>query len=200
MSTRSHLACVLAILFAVFSLPTFAQDEDATPPPVERAVKPKPEPSLPSSVVLPLKTVKEAFPEVTRQLSTGVDASALGNPKLTRQVIYGSPDGAKRVTLSVAEYEYESQAVLAYQLAEQKSQLPELEPIAISNIGQKVFAGLIKQGSETQIVITIRSDTLLVGARLAGYEDTTENIAKLADLTRLEEAESHTRGSAFRKR
>lgn len=203
MSTRSQLACVLAILFAILALNAHAQDnnnEDATPPPPSVKKSAKPGPLLSQSVILPLKAVREAFPEVIRQLSTGADSGAPDRPKLTRAVVYASRDGTKQVALSVDEYEYESQAVSAYQEAQQKSQLAEFESIAISNIGQQVFAGAIQQGGETQIVITTRNDTLLVGARLAGYEDTTDNIAKLAELARLQEAESHTRASAIRKR
>jgi hypothetical protein len=200
MSTRSQLACLLAILVAILALNARAQDEEATPPRPSVKKSAKSEPLLPQTVMLPLKAVKEAFPDVTRQLSTGPDSGALDQPKLTRAVVYASHDGAKQVTLSVDQYEYESQAVLAYQQAEQKSQLAEFESIAISNIGQQVFAGAIKRGSETQIVITTLNGTLLVGVRLAGYEDTTDNISKLAELARLQEAESHTRVSVSRKR
>jgi len=200
MSTRSRLACILAILLGTSCLNAQAQDQDSTDTPPGGRRSTKSEHLLPQSVIIPLKAVREAFPEVTRQVTTGPDSGALDNPRLTRVVVYASRDGAKQVALSVDEYEYESQAVLAYQQAEQKSQLPEFEPIAISNVGQQVFAGAIKREGGTQIIVVTLNDTLLVAVRLTGYEDTTDNISKLVELARLQESGTHTRGSAFRKR
>lgn len=200
MSTRSQLACILAVLVGILALNAYAQDEDATTPPARSKKSTKAEPLLPRTVVIPLQPVKDAFPEVSRQVSTGPDSSARGTPKLTRAVVYASSDGAKQVTLTVDEYEYESQALLAYQQANQETLAAEFEPIAISNVGQQVFAGAMKQGGATQIVVVTLNSLLLVGARLAGYDDTTDNISRLVELTRLQESESHTRGNAARKR
>jgi hypothetical protein len=203
MSTRSRVVCLVGIVVGTLCLNAYAQDEEPAAPPArskKSAKAEKAEPLLPRTLLLPLKPVKDAFPELTRQASTGPDSSALGTPRLTREVVYASSDGAKQLTLTVDEYEYESQALLAYQQANQKTLITEFEPIAISNVGQQVFAGAMKQGSETQIVVVTVNNRLLVGARLAGYDDTTDNISKLVELARLQESESHTRVSAARKR
>ena len=200
MSTRSRVVCLVGIVVGTLCLNAYAQDEDATAPPARSKKSTKAEPLLPRTLIIPLKPVKDAFPEVIRQASTGPDSSALGTPRFTRAVVYASSDGAKQVTLTVDEYEYESQALLAYQQANQKTLAAEFEPIAISNVGQQVFAGAMKQGNETQIIVVTLNNRLLVGARLAGYDDTTDNISKLVELARLQESESHTRVNTARKR
>jgi len=107
-------------------------------------------------------------------------------------VIFSTKDGSKKVTLSVAEYGNPSDASSAYQQAVQKSQLPEFNPIAVSNVGQQVFAGTVAQGAETQVGLTALNGTLIVGATLAGFDATTENMGKLAELARKEVSEAKT--------
>ena len=189
------------VLFSLVALgllaSAYAQDQEPDEP-ATGSKSAKSEPLLRRNVVVSIRDVEQSFPEISKQTDSGADASAAAKPIATRMVVFSSRDGAKKLTLSVDEYEYGSQAVRAYEEAARKGELPEFEPIAISNVGQQVFAGALKQGGETQIVVTAVDDTLLVAAMLAGYEDTTENISKLADLTRMEVAEAHTRVKARR--
>jgi len=193
-----------AITFAVLLLCPLiyghAQDQDAsTPPPPATPKKAPSEPTLPRGVILPLKTVKESFPAVTQQLDTGPDTVATPKPTISRLTVYASRDGVNKVTLTVDEYQYGSEASLAYEQAAQKTQLPDFEPIAIANVGQRVFGGTLKQGGETQILIVVLEDRIVVGAVLSGFDNTTDNISKLAELMRLQVADLHIRPSS-RKR
>src|SRR5579871_209288 len=183
------------LLFAVVALgllaPASAQDQERTEPDTGKSTKS--ELLLRRNVVVPIKDVEQSFPEITKQTDSGVDTASPAKPIATRMVVFASRDGAKKLTLTVDQYEYGSQAVLAYEEAARKSDLPEFETIAISNVGQQVFAGALKQGGEMQIVVTAVDDRLLVTAMLAGYVDTTENISKLADLARLQVSEARAR-------
>ncbi len=108
-------------------------------------------------------------------------------------VIYATNDGSKKIILSVDDYENPSEAWLAYQQAVKRSDLPEFTSIAVSNVGQLVVAGTMTKGSETHTEVTTQDGALLVGATLAGFDATTEEIGKLVELTReeLSEAKAH---------
>ena len=187
---RPALILAIAMLCPLALACAQDQEEPAAPPPVSKKAASD---MLSHNVVVPLKVVRQFFPALTRQLEAGVDAAAFGKPSATRRVIYVSGDGAQRITISVDNYTYGSEALLAYQQAAQKTQLAEFESIAISGVGQQVFGGTMKQDSETQVTITASDDKILLTVTLAGYEATTDNIAKLADLARLEISEAHAR-------
>lgn len=140
-----------------------------------------------------LKATQQFFPAVTRELNAGANPTAVGQPRATRMVIYGTNDGSKKVTLSVDDYENPSEAWLAYQQAVKRTDLPEFTSIAVSNVGQQVVAGTVTKGSETHTEVTTQDGALLVGASLAGFDATTEEIGKLVELTReeLSEAKAH---------
>jgi hypothetical protein len=183
------------LLFAVVALgllaSAYAQDQESSEPDTGKSTRS--EPLLRRNVVVSIKDIARLFPEIIKQTDSGADTGAPAQPLASRMVVFASRDGAKKLTLTVDQYKYGSQAVLAYEEAARKSDLPEFEPIAIANVGQKVFAGALKQGGETRILVAAVDDTILVAAILAGYEDTTENISKLADLARLEVSEARAR-------
>ena len=82
-----------------------------------------------------------------------------------------------------------SEASSAYQEAVQKSKtVPGFKVIAAPDLGADAFMGTVTQGEETHIGLGALRGTWIGGATLAGYEPTSDNIAKLASLTREEEA------------
>ena len=83
-------------------------------------------------------------------------------------------------------------ATRAYQEALEKSLIPGFEPIAIPNIGQKAFAGSVTIGGETHIGLGALDGTLIVGATLAGFDVTPDNITNLVGLARAEADKADT--------
>ena len=77
--------------------------------------------TLPRDVIVPLSEVTRLFPDIIREASTGRNATATGNPKATRMVIYESGDGSKKVTITVDQYGSPRDASSAYKEAVQKS-------------------------------------------------------------------------------
>ena len=143
---------------------------------------------LPRKAVVPISMVNRFFPEVTREASTGRNLTAVANPKATRSVIYANSDSSKKVTITVDQYPTASDASSAYQEAVAKSKtVPGFKPVPAENLGQNAFVGTVTQGGETHIGLGALHGTLIVGATLAGYDPTPENIAKLISLTREEE-------------
>ncbi len=191
--SRSRLAWLAAIIIGALCLSAYGQDEPVTEP--SSSTSSTSDFTLPRKMFVSLGVVKQFFPAVTRQYSPDSNSTAVGKPQATRMVIFSTNDGSKRVTLSVADYDNPGDASSAYQQAAQKSQLPEFNPIAVSNVGQQVFAGTVAQGTQTQVSLTALDGTLIVGATLAGFDATTENIGKLAELARKEvsEAKTHAR-------
>jgi pimeloyl-ACP methyl ester carboxylesterase len=144
--------------------------------------------TLPRMVVVSLSVVKQYFPEVTREASTGRNATAVGNPKATRSVIYATGDGSKKVTITVDEYASSNDALSAYRQAVRKSQIPGFKRLPAPHVGQQSFAGTVTRGAETHVGLGARAGKLIVGATLAGYSATPNNIAKLVHLARREDA------------
>jgi len=145
--------------------------------------------TLPRNVIVSLSEVSRLFPDIARQGSTGRNSTATGNPKATRMVIYESGDGSKKVTLSVDQYRSSSDASSAYQQAVQKSQsVPGFKPVPVPAAGRQTFAGTTTMGAETHIGLGALDHTLIVGATLAGYDATPDNIAKLVDVARMQGA------------
>ena len=147
---------------------------------------------LPCKVVVPISVVSRFF-SVTREVSTGQNLTAVGNPTATRSVIYANSDSSKRVTITVDQYATPTDASSAYQEAVQKSKtVPGFEPVSASDLGQNAFIGTVTQGDEIHIGLGTLQGTLIVGATLVGYDRTPDNIAKLVSVTREEEAAAKT--------
>ncbi len=146
---------------------------------------------LPQKVIVPLNVVNQLFPEINQEASTGINLTAVGNPRATRSTIYTSSDGSKKVTLTADQYESLSDASSAYQQAVQKSKLPEFIPLAIPNLGQQSFAGTVTKNAETHIGLGLLDGRLIVAVTLAGYEASPSNIANLVTLARIENSRAN---------
>jgi hypothetical protein len=155
-----------------------------------------PESVLPRSFVVTLSVVEEFFPEVSKEVSTGQNSTAVGNPKTTRSVIYANDDGSKKVTVSVDHYETTTDAASAYERAVEKSKIPGFKSVSVSNVGQKAFAGTVTMGAETHVGLGALVGKLIVGVTLAGYDVTPDNVAKLVSLAHKEDAAARTASGA----
>ncbi len=154
---------------------------------------------LSREVVVPLSVVNRFFPEITREATTGQNLTAVGNAKATRSVIYANSDSSKNVTMTVDQYASSSDASSAYQEAVQKSKtVPGFKPIPAENLGQNAFIGTVTQGGETHIGLGALDGTVIVGATLAGFDPTPDNIDKLISMTREEEGVAKTAVAAKR--
>ena len=143
---------------------------------------------LPRNVVVPISVVNRFFRDITREITTGRNLTAVGQFTATRSVIYANIDSSKKVTISVDQYASSSDASSAYQEAVQKSKVvPAFKSLPLGNLGHNAFIGTVTQGDETHIGLGALHDTIIVGATLAGYDSKPKNIAKLISLTREEE-------------
>ncbi len=176
MHSGSHLRRIAALLIAITgSLSSAAYGQS-------------PGSLLPRKVVVPISVVSRFF-SVTREVSTGQNLTAVGNPTATRSVIYANSDSSKKVTITVDQYATPTDASSAYQEAVQKSKIvPGFKPVSASDLGQNAFIGTVTQGDEIHIGLGTLQGTLIVGATLVGYDPTPDNIAKLVSVTREEEA------------
>lgn len=144
---------------------------------------------LPGNFILPLNAVSQLFPQAIRPARSGPNEVAVGNPIATREVIYADQDASMLVTISVDQYGSTNDAASAYQLALHKSsEVPGFIPIAIPVVGQKAFAGTVTMGGETHVGLGALDSTLIVGATLAGFSATTDNVTALVALARVEDA------------
>jgi hypothetical protein len=148
---------------------------------------------LPRDVVVSLSVVNRFFREVTQEISSGPDLTAVGNPIATRSVIYANSDNSKKVTITVDQYASLSDASSAYEEALQKSRIvpgfmPIFAPSLVPSVRANAFIGSVTQGAETHVGLGILDGTLIVGATLVGYDPTHANIAKLISLARKEKA------------
>ena len=150
--------------------------------------------TLARKVVVPLRVVNRLFPEITRQTRTGRNPTATNNPKATRiVVIYATGDGSKKVTITLDQYASSNDASSAYEQAVQKSQsVPGFAPVAVSDLGQRAFAGTVTMDAETHVGLGLLDGRLIVGVTLAGYDATRDNTAKLVALARTEAAAAKT--------
>ena len=149
--------------------------------------------TLARKVVVPLRVVNRLFPEITRQTRTGRNPTATNNPKATRIVIYATGDGSKKVTITLDQYASSNDASSAYEQAVQKSQsVPGFAPVAVSDLGQRAFAGTVTMDAETHLGLGLLDGRLIVGVTLAGYDATRDNTAKLVALARTEAAAAKT--------
>jgi len=197
MRRRLAVAWFAAVLLGALSLKVYAQDEVVTPPPSTKTSSTS-EPTLRRDMFVSMSVVKDFFP-VSRNTS-GTHSSPFGKPVATRVEDYTSSDGSLKVSLTVDQYANPGEALSAYQEADQKSQSDETNPIAISSVGQQVFAYMVSKAGATRVSIIAVDGPLVVGATLSGYEATTDNISKLGDLTRKEVAQASTHINTRRKR
>jgi hypothetical protein len=145
--------------------------------------------SLPRSSIISLSAVRQQFPDVTRQESTGPNSTSSGNPGATRQVIYSNGDSSKKVTVSVDQYPSAEAASSAFQEAVDKSQkVSGFTALPVPDIGQKASAGIVTQGTESHVGVGSVSGTLIIQATIAGYETSPQNISKIQDVARSEVA------------
>lgn len=143
--------------------------------------------TLPESVIVSQGVVASYFPQVTAQAETGPNPLRSGSPTASRFVIYASPDGAKKVTISVDQYRSSADAAAAYQEAAQKSRaVPGFRPLTMPKLADQVFGGTVTQGAETHIGIGALGGTRIISATSAGYDATSDNIVKLRALTERE--------------
>jgi hypothetical protein len=158
------------------------------------------ETSLPLNVIVPLSAVSRYFPDIAREVSAGPNSTATGNPKATRMVVYETGDGSKKVTISLDRYASARDASSAYQQAVQKSQsVSGFKPVSVPTLGQRTFAGTTTMGTETHVGLGMLDNDLIVGATLAGYDPTADNVAKLAALGRMQRAAARVGSSRSRK-
>ena len=78
---------------------------------------------LARATVAPISKVNRFFPEVTREVITTRNMTAVANANATRSVIYSDGDSAKKVTITVDQYPTERDASAAYQEAWRKVNL-----------------------------------------------------------------------------
>ena len=176
-----------AVLFiAAFSiLPTAGAGES---PSAEASAISASNAVLSHDAVVPPTVVTRFFPEITQEISTGQNSTAVGKPKATRSVIYANSDNSKKVTITVDQYANSSEASSAYQEAVQKSKTVRgFKPISTPDLGGHAFIGTVTQGAETHIGVGALHGTLIVGATLAGYDPTPDNTAGLIALIHEEE-------------
>jgi len=125
---------------------------------------------LPLNFVVTLRLVNQFLPEIVQLASTG--------------------NKTKLVTITVDRYGSASDAAAAYQEALAKSKAaPGFGPISIQpNVGGQAFAGTSSQGDETHLGLGALDGELIVGATLAGFDATPDNLINLIGLARAEDA------------
>src|SRR5262249_49450033 len=144
---------------------------------------------LPRDRIIPLNTVQEVLPKMSRETVTGQDETAVGHPTGTRSVTYATADGSQRVVISVDQYQSPQDASSAYQQASQASQeVPGAEGEPVSDLGQRAFIGVATQGNETHVGGGALYGDLIVTVTLQGYDGTKENRAKVIAIIRKQAA------------
>jgi hypothetical protein len=145
--------------------------------------------TLPRNVVLTLSEVQQVLPEMSQETATGEDETALGTPRGTRGVTYATADGTRRVVISVAQYQTGQDASAVYGAAVQGSlAAPGGAGEAVANLGEQAFLGVSSQGDETHVGGGALYGDLIVNVTLQGYDGTTENRGRVAELIRMEAA------------
>ena len=145
--------------------------------------------TLPRNVVLTLNEVKQILPEMSQETATGQDETALGTPRDSRSVTYATADGARRVVISVAQYPSAQDASSAYTAAIQGSlDAPGGAGGAIANVGEQAFIGSSALGDESHVGGGALYGDLIVNVTLQSYDGTTENLARVTELIRMEAA------------
>jgi hypothetical protein len=144
---------------------------------------------LPRDRIIPLSTIKEFLPEMSREMATGSDETAIGKPTGTRSVTYATADGSQRVVISVDQYQSPQDASSAYQQAFQLSQkVPGAKGEPVSDLGERAFIGVATQGNETHVGGGALYGDLIVTVTLQSYDGTKENGAKVRAIIRRQAA------------
>ena len=140
---------------------------------------------LPQEALVGLDVVQNYFPEIEQQTATSENSTASGTPDATRMVIYEGGDG-RRVTVSGDQYPSADAAASAFEQAIGNSETVQgFVPLpAPADVGDKAFAGSVTQGADTHIGYGALAGEYVIGVTSAGYPATTENVEKLAGLTR----------------
>jgi hypothetical protein len=181
-----RLAVLLIAALVALSLPACGNGNDNSEPTSETSSGST---LLPRNVVLTLSEVKEVLPEMSQETATGEDETALGNPTGTRSVTYATDDGSQRLVISVAQYQSSEEASSVYQEAVQGSlEAPGGAGESVSGLGEEAFIGTSAQGDETHVGGGALYGELIVNVTLQGYDGTTENKAKVAELIRMQAA------------
>jgi len=131
-----RLTLLAAVLMTLFETPAlFAHGQ--SPPPTSGTPSGS-DRLLPSNATVTINVINRFFPEITQEVATGQNATAVGNPKATRSVIYADDHSSKKVTISVDQYASPSDASSAYDSAIQKSRMvPGFKPISAPNLGPR---------------------------------------------------------------
>jgi hypothetical protein len=149
---------------------------------------------LPRDLIIPLSTVREVLPEMSRETATGQDETAVGQPTGTRSVTYATADGSQRVVISVDLYRSPQDASSAYQQAIQASrEVPGAKGESVPDLGLRAFIGVATQGKETHVGGGALHGDRIVTVTLQGYDGTPENRAKVTAIIRNQAAANQTK-------
>lgn len=143
---------------------------------------------LPREVVVPLSEVTKYFPDVTTEAGTGENETKIGSPAASLSVVFTSPDGTKKVTLSVDQYASAEEATEAFNTAVEGSKVaPGFKPADAPNLGEAAFAGTSQVGEEEHFGLGARDGRLIISATHAGAIPVTpENTKNLIELSTVE--------------
>lgn len=181
MDSRSRPRRLRALLIAAVGTLSVAFESSSSPAESDTMLR--------RSLIVPLSTVSQFFPDLTRQTSTGRNLMATGNPEATRMVIYEADDGSKKLTITIDQYGSLDDASSAYQQAVKKSQsVPGYKPVRVPTLGQETFAGTVTKDTETHIGLGALDHRLILGATLAGYDATSDIADKLIAVARMQGA------------
>lgn len=139
---------------------------------------------LARDTVVSVSAVTKHLPGVTEEASTGPNETSVGKPIASRAVVFTSPGGKKKVTLSVDQYGTPEDAAAAYKTAVEGSKAaPGFNPAAAPNLGEEAFAGTSQVGAEMHFGLGARDGRLIMSATHAGeIAVTPDNASKLIDL------------------
>jgi len=142
-------------------------------------------PLLPRDTVVALSAVTRHFPDVTVEAGTGANETTVGKPVGSISVVFTSPDGKKKVTLSVDQYASADDAAAAFKTAVEGSKdAPGFKPSDAPAIGEEAFAGKSQVGSEEHFGLGARDGRLIISATHAGdIPATPENANALISLS-----------------
>jgi hypothetical protein len=145
---------------------------------------------LTRSFVVGLPIVSQFFPEITKIGSTGWNKTAVGNPSASRAVFYTNGGESKLVTITVDRYSSVGEAADAYKKAVHLSvTAPGFKAISIPlHVSQESFAGISTDGGETHLGLGALNGNLILGATLAGFDPTLDDLVKLVGLARAVDA------------
>ena len=148
---------------------------------------------LPRDTVVPASAVIEYFPEVTQE-ATELNQTSVGDATASISVVFTSPDGKKKVTLSIDQYASAADAAAAFATAVKASEIaPGYKQAETPDLGEEALAGSSQVGEEQHFGLGAREGRLIVSATHAGdIPVTAENTASLVTLSADTLAAAHT--------